>query len=188
MSFIAIYDACVLYPAPVRDLLLEIAGAGLVSAKWTKDIESEWIRNLHANRSDIPIEILQETADQMVEFLPDCLVKNYETLSMELELPDKNDKHVLAAAIKSHAQAIITFNLKDFPEEALRKFDIEPIHPDTFLINQFDLRAGVIVSIVQKIRTRLKKPPMTSRQYLDNLTKVGLPAFSHRIEEFIDVI
>jgi predicted nucleic acid-binding protein len=188
MRFIAVYDACVLYPAPVRDLLLEVAGAGLVSAKWTKEIESEWIRNLHAHRADIPFEVLQETADRMVEFLPDCLVTNYEKLTLKLELPDKSDRHVLAAAIKSHAQAIITFNLKDFPEKALQEFDIEPIHPDTFLINQFDLRAGVVVSIAQKIRTRLKKPPMTTRQYLDNLTKIGLPAFSQKIEEFIDVI
>jgi predicted nucleic acid-binding protein len=188
MRFIAIYDACVLYPAPVRDLLLEVAGAGLITAKWTKEIEAEWIRNLHANRPEIPLEILQETADRMIEFLPDCLVTNYEKLTVGLALPDENDKHVLAAAIKSHAQAIITFNLKDFPEKVLQEFDMEPIHPDTFLINQFDLRAGVVVSIAQKIRISLKKPPMTARQYLDNLTKVGLPAFSQRIEEFIDVI
>jgi predicted nucleic acid-binding protein len=188
MRFIAIYDACVLYPAPVRDLLLEVAGAGLVSAKWTKEIESEWIRNLHANRPDIPLQFLQETADKMIEFLPDCLVKNYTNLSSGLKLPDENDKHVLAAAIKSHAQAIITFNLKDFPEIVLNEFDIEPIHPDTFLINQFDLSPGIVVSIARKIRTSLKKPSMTAQRYLDNLAKVGLPAFAQRIEEFINVI
>lgn len=124
----------------------------------------------------------------MIDFLPDCLVKNYERLCAVLQLPDIKDNHVLAAAIKSHAQAIITFNLKDFPEAVLQEFDIEPIHPDIFLVNQFDLSAGAVVSIVQKIRAALKRPPMTPRQYLDNLAKVGLPAFSQRIEEFIDVI
>jgi predicted nucleic acid-binding protein len=69
----------------------------------------------------------------------DALVTGYQNLSESLVLPDPKDRYVLAAAIVGQADAIVTFNLDDFPEDILRPYAIEAIHPDDFLVCQFDL-------------------------------------------------
>lgn len=105
----------------------------------------------------------------MNERVLDCLVIGYEELEIRDQLPDENDAHVLAAAIKSQSQIIVTFNTKDFPIEVLRKYDIEAQHPDTFLRAQLDLSLPVFLGSVKNIRSRLKNPPMTANQYLFTL-------------------
>jgi hypothetical protein len=85
----------------------------------------------------------------------DCLVEGYEPLEAGLSLPDPDDVHVLAAAIHSNSSAIITFNLRDFPETALEQFGIEAQHPDDFIDCQFDLDAAAVVTAAQACRGRL---------------------------------
>ena len=118
MDFVVVYDACVLYPAPVRDLLMEIAISGLARAKWTERIHQEWMSSLVADRPDIESRI-QQTKKLMDIAIPDALVTHYESLIEGITLPDARDRHVLAAAIKCDARMIITANLKDFPQEYL---------------------------------------------------------------------
>lgn len=113
MAFVVVYDACVLYPAPLRDLLIRLARTGLFRARWTEQILDECFRNLLANRTDLRAEQLNRTRELMVRAVPDCLVTAYEPLIDGLELPDADDRHVLAAAIRSAAQSIVTANLKD---------------------------------------------------------------------------
>lgn len=119
MAFVVLYDANVLYPSALRDLLIRIAQAGLVQAKWTDQIVDEVFRNLTANRPDLDPERLARTRELMNKAVRDCLVTGYEPLIDALELPDPDDRHVLAAAIKARAQVIVTNNLKDFPPRAL---------------------------------------------------------------------
>lgn len=188
MIFVVVYDACVLYPAPLRDILIETAASGLVSAKWTKEIEAEWIRNLLKNRPDLSDTLLQRTADLMVEAVPDSLVTHYTALIEGLQLPDDDDRHALAAAIRANAQVIVTFNLKDFPSETLDEFGIEAVHPDTFLINQLDLSIGAVVSSIKKIRARLKNPEVSPNDYIERLASIGLPGFADRIKEYRELI
>lgn len=177
MGFIAVYDACVLYPAPVRDVLLEVAFADLVSAKWTTEIHSEWVRNLANDREDLTEEALWRHAEKMNRAIPDSLVEGYKPIIEGLELPDPDDRHVLAAAIRCNAQVIVTANIKDFPEKYLADFNIEPVHPDTFLINQFDLSPSRTIICLKNIRARLKKPPYTVEEHLGSLAKNGLTTF-----------
>ena len=110
-----IYDANVLYPAPLRDLLIRVAMAGLVRARWTDAIHEEWIRNLLRNRPDLGAEQLKRTRQLMDRAVPDCLVIGYEGLIDGLRLPDMDDRHVLAAAIHARATLILTLNVRDFP-------------------------------------------------------------------------
>jgi predicted nucleic acid-binding protein len=132
--------------------------AGLFRAKWTDRIQEEWIKNLLLNRSDLKREQLDRTKQLMTQAVPDCLVHDFETLEPSLELPDRNDRYVLAAAIHCKADVIVTFNLKHFPPESLSRFDIEAQHPDEFIHHQFGLNdAGVLVAI-QRCRRRLKAP------------------------------
>ena len=53
----------------------------------------------------------------MDRHFPDALVVGFEPLIDGLTLPDADDRHVLAAAIRGQADVIITQNLKDFPRE-----------------------------------------------------------------------
>lgn len=134
----AVYDANVLYPAPLRDLLIRLAQAGLVRARWTDTIHDEWIRNVLANNPHVTSERLTRTRTLMNEAIRDCLVTGYEDLIASLSLPDADDRHILAAAIRAGAEVIVTYNLADFPAETLSRFDIEALHPDDFLVGLLD--------------------------------------------------
>lgn len=113
-NFTVLYDACVLYPAPLRDLLMHVAVTDLYRAKWTDAIHDEWTRNVLENRPDLKPEQLQRTRELMNAHVRDCLVTGYETLIEAVTLPDPDDRHVLAAAIRAGADLIVTFNLGIF--------------------------------------------------------------------------
>ncbi|BDT70281.1 hypothetical protein os1_44740 [Comamonadaceae bacterium OS-1] len=117
--YTAILDANVLYPQLLRDTLLSLAVARLYHARWTSTIHGEWTRNLLLTRPDLATKLPAVVA-LMNSSVPDCLVTHYEKLAESLELPDPDDRHVLAAAIVGHADAIVTFNTKDFPDTVLQ--------------------------------------------------------------------
>lgn len=91
-----------------------------------------------------------------------------------LRLPDPNDRHVLAAAIRARAQVIVTNNLKDFPLEQLAQWDIEPKSADEFVSDQIDLNAKVVWSCVQQIADTWRNPPGTTDDVLSSLERSGL--------------
>ncbi len=123
-SFIALYDACVLYPAPLRDLLMQLALTDLYQAKWSPMIHEEWMQNLLRNRPDLTRERLERTHERMNSHTRDCLVIGFEDLIDALELPDPGGRHVLAAAIHGRADVIVTCNLPHFPPEHLSRYGI----------------------------------------------------------------
>lgn len=169
-----VYDACVLYPAPLRDLLMQLAIADIFRARWSDQIHEEWIRNVLTNRNDLKREQLERTRDLMDRNVRDCLVDGYQGLISGLSLPDDEDRHVLAAAIHCHADAIVTFNLKDFPDQSLAPYGIEAIHPDDFLANELDLYQPYIRESVRIVRARLKNPVRSVDEYLATLERQGL--------------
>lgn len=173
-QFTALFDACVLYPAPLRDLLMELALTDLFWAKWTNEIHDEWIRNLLKNRPDLTLERLQITRDKMNLHIQDSLVENYQSLIPSLALSDQNDRHVLAAAICARADVIITFNLSDFPPETLAIYGIEAQHPDEFISHLIDLAPPLVYKAIQEIQTRLKNPPYTINELLTTYENLGL--------------
>ena len=118
----AVYDANILYPAPLRDLFIRLAQAGLVRARWTEAIHDEWVRNILKDNPALSPDRLARTRALMNEAVRDCLVTGYEDLIESLSLPDPDDRHVLAAAIRADAEVIVTFNLKDFPEGTLASY------------------------------------------------------------------
>ena len=105
-SFVAVYDACVLYPAPLRDLLLHLALTDLVRARWTERIHDEWIGALLADRADITAAQLARTRSLMDIAIPDAVVTGYEGLIDQLTLPgprrppcpDRRDSHLESIA------------------------------------------------------------------------------------------
>jgi PIN domain len=172
--YTALLDANVLYPAPLRDLLLQLAVADLFRAKWTADIHREWIEALLANEPHRDRARLERTRELMDRSIRDCLVTGYEALIHVLELPDPDDRHVLAAAIVGRCDVIVTQNLKDFPNTALEPYGIDVQHPDEFLWNHLNLAQGLFCGAVRKVRGRLQNPPYSIEQYLEILIRNGL--------------
>jgi hypothetical protein len=174
MAFTVVYDACVLYPAPLRDLLLRAALTNVVRARWSDAILDECFRSILEQRPDLNESALHRTRELMTRAIPDCLIDDYQDLIDGLALPDPDDRHVLAAAIRTGAQAIVTFNLKDFPASALSKYGIEALHPDDFLLDLIDLAPGALCTAVVKQASALRRPSMTTGQLLDTLRALGL--------------
>ena len=174
-TLVAVYDACVLYAAPLRDLLMRVALTGLVQARWSEEIHREWMENLLAQRPDLQRKRVQRTRERMDAALPAALVTGYEPLIDTLTLPDVNDRHVLAAAIHGNAAVIVTFNLSDFPATALSPHGIEALPPDAFLVRLFEMDAEAVGEAARRQREALQNPPKTVEEYLATLEAQGLP-------------
>ncbi len=187
MAFIVLLDANVLYPAPLRDFLVTLSTTGIFAAKWTDQIHDEWTRNLIAKRSELATPV-KRTRQLMNEKIPDSLVTGYESIINGLELPDPDDRHVLAAAIRCSAQIIVTFNLKDFPQERLDPYGIEAMHPDEFVDFQLGLKPGLVIRAAKKQRSRLNKPEKTPQEFLETLASQGLVVTAEKLSEFEDLI
>jgi predicted nucleic acid-binding protein len=184
----AVYDANILYPAPLRDLLIRVAQAGLVRAKWTETIHDEWLRNVLKENPQLSPDRLARTRNLMNEAVRDCLVTDYEDLIDSLTLPDPDDRHVLAAAIRAGAEVIVTYNLKDFPAETLAPFDMEAMHPDDFLVGLLDLAPGAVCAAVKRQREGLRNPPKTAEELLTTLESQGLTQAVARLRPFIELL
>jgi predicted nucleic acid-binding protein len=173
-SFVALLDACVLYPAPLRDLLLRLALTDLFRARWTDRIHDEWVRSLLSRRPDLSRERLQRTRELMDRTVPDCLVTGFEELIESLDLPDPQDRHILAAAIRAQAGVIVTYNIRDFPEDVLDSYGIEVQHPDEFVTHLYDLSPGAVCRAVRGQRQALRNPPVSSSDLLNTFLSLGL--------------
>jgi hypothetical protein len=167
---------------------MQLATADLFRAKWTGEIHNEWVSNLLKNEPERDPAKLARTVQKMNEAVPDCLVTGYEHLIDGIKIPDPGDRHVVAAAIHSRADAIVTFNLRDFPSAALAPLHLESIHPDDFIINQADLSEAALILAAQRIRGRLKKPEMTPTEYLAKLRSNELPKTAEWLGQYAKII
>jgi predicted nucleic acid-binding protein len=169
-----IYDANVLYPAPLRDLLIRLGSARLCRARWTETILDEVFASLVAHRPELSIEALARTRELMCAAVPDCLVLGWEPIVQTLQLPDPDDRHVLAAAIHAGAQVVVTRNLKDFPVKALASFGIEAQHPDEFVLGLVQQRPTDVLEILRQQQNDLRRNPKTIQQLLEIMERQGL--------------
>ncbi|NEV62781.1 PIN domain-containing protein [Thiorhodococcus minor] len=187
-SFTVIYDACLFYPAPLRDLMIRLAQTRRFHARWTEEIQREWLAALLRNRPELDEAKLQRTTTLINQAVPDCLVTGYGHLIDRLSLPDPNDRHVLAAAIRSGAQVIVTTNLKDFPQVALADFDIDARHPDDFILDLADLDPAIVTTSAKLQRAALKHPPLLAETFIDTLRRQGLPGVAGFLQGQIALI
>lgn len=186
-KFSVIYDACVLYPAPLRDSLLRLALTDLFNARWTDHIHAEWMRAL-LREGKFSEEKLIAVRDLMDAHVRDAKVTGYEGLIDSLQLLDANDRHVLAAAICCNADAIVTFNLKDFPEAALAPFGIDVIHPDDFIYYQIDMAPALCCQALRNQRLILRNPALSVDEFLAVLQKQQLPETVSKLREYIEFL
>jgi predicted nucleic acid-binding protein len=184
----AVYDANVLYPAPLRDPFMRLARAGLVRARWTDAIHDERVRNVLKDNPAVSADRLARTRTLMNEAVRDCLVTGYENLVEAQALPDADDRHVLAAAVRASAEVIVTFNLKDFPAGVLAAYNVEAVHPDDFLVSLFDAAPGPVCAAVKRQREGLRNPPKTAEELLATLESQGLVQTIARLRSFAEVL
>ena len=173
-------DANVLFPFRKRDILLRFHHAGLFRARWTERILDEWTRNLLDQKPHLERSVRSQR-HAMREHFQEALVTEYEQLIGTLELPDANDRHVLAAAIRCSAQHIVTDNLADFPAAVLGRFDIEAVDADEFLSRTFDLYPSEALDVLRTLREAYTNPPFAPLEFVRDLTAKGLPRLAARI-------
>jgi predicted nucleic acid-binding protein len=173
MSVVALYDANALYPSTLRDLLIRIFHADLARPRWSHRILDECFAALHRNRPDIPVAALERLRRLMIAAVRDCMVENYEELIPALTLPDPDDRHVLAAAIRADAKVIVTANLRDFPDSALRPWQITAVLPDDFLLERVGADRAAVWECVEQIAASRRRPPETPEDVLTQLERCG---------------
>lgn len=186
--YTVVYDACVLYPAPLRSFLMYLAVTDLYRARWSNLIHEEWIGNLLEQRPDLTREQLLRVRDLMNQHVRGSLVESFEPLIHSVELPDQGDRHVVACAIHCGAEAIVTFNLKDFPVACLDRYGIRAVHPDDFLLDMLDLNASKVIEAARNHRASLKNPPFTQDEYFDCLQKQRLPQMVSQLRQYAAII
>lgn len=172
VKFKAVLDTNVIYPIIIRDLLFWFAYYELYTPKWGNTIFKEWKEVMI--RKGITKEEAEKRVQRANSAFPDALVANYESLIANLILPDENDKHVLAAAIKSNSDIIVTNNLKDFPEEYLNSFSIKAKSADDFLTDIIDLNQDIAIKAFKEMVLNRKNPSMNEFEVLESLRKVEL--------------
>ena len=173
MAFVVVYDSCVLYPNVVRDLLIRVAQAGMVQAKWTDQILDEMSRALRENRGTDQAK-LERLRGLMNASIRDVRVAGHESLIDAVKLPDQDDRHVLAAAIKARAQVIVTDNRKHFPAAVLAEWDIEAKSADAFVLDLLGLDDRIVYACVSGIAESRRHPPETVDDVLNHMERSGL--------------
>lgn len=172
VRFTAVLDTNVIYPLVSRDLLFWFAFYELYTPKWSAHIFDEWKAVMM--RKGVPEEEAVRRVEKAAAAFPDALVKNYEPLIKSLELPDEDDRHIMAAAIKVNANVIVTNNLKDFPEEYLQTFGLTAKSTDDFLTDLIDLNNEQAVAAFREMVLNKKNPPLDEYEVLEQLRKIGL--------------
>lgn len=182
--YTALLDANVLVPIRLTDLFVQLAVDDLFRAKWSQDIHREWMKTVRRLYPDISLERLERRRAQMDTETRDTLVDGYEIIINSLNLPDEDDRHVLAAAITGRCDVIVTYNLEDFPKVELSKHNIEAQHPDVFLANHLDLFPGKFCAAVRKIRRRHIRKKLNVDEYLVSLAELELVATVANLRQY----
>ena len=174
-TFGAVFDANVLYGSRIRSLLMELAMSGLFRPHWSDDIHKEWMEAV-SQKIGIPVERLEATRIAMDNAVPDARVTGYEGLITALTLPDPDDRHVLAVAIRASASAIVTFNDKDFPADVLKPYGLHTRHPDMFIRDVDGIDPGVVADAARADLAHYQNPPLSIDDYIEGIRAAGLPA------------
>lgn len=185
---IVFLDASVLYPALLRNILMHLAVADLFQPRWSERVREEWIAALLKVRPDLTRERLLRVRALMEAHVGNALISGYERLIGRLNLPDPDDRHVLAAAIHGGAALILTANLRDFPRAVLAGHGIAAQHPDAFLFDQFTNNREAVLNAIRTLRLDLKNPPRTAAELLVKMERQNLAASAAALRLFADAL
>jgi predicted nucleic acid-binding protein len=175
MTYAVVLDTCVLFGGHLRDTLLRMAEQGLFRPLWSEHILAELESNL------VERGVQSAKAERIVTLMrthfEDALVDGYEPLIESME-NDAKDRHVLAAAVRANAAAIVTNNVKDFPPASTAPYRIAVVTADEFLIDQLDLEPGVVMRVLEQQSAAHKRPPYQVQGLLSYLERAGVRNFA----------
>ena len=150
-------------------------------ARWTDEIIDETVRTLQNK-----LKRTKEQTDRLVSELrahfPDAWVEQGYCELIPLMTNQEKDRHVLAAAVKTPCEVVVTFNLKHFPEAALKPFGIEAKHPDEFLIDLYHLNGEMVVHELHEQGAALRTP-RTINQILVSLETCKCTQFAQLVRQ-----
>lgn len=172
VRFKAVLDTNVIFPVVIRDLLFWFAHYELYTPKWSAHIFDEWGSVMR--RKGVAEKEATKRIKKANFAFPDALVQNYGSLIEHLQLPDPRDRHVLAAAIKTNANVIVTHNLKDFPEDYLDSFGLKAKSADDFLTDIIDLNQDQAITAFKEMVLNRRNPAMNDFEVLDSLRRSEL--------------
>lgn len=176
--YTALLDACVLVPVALADTLLRLAEHGLYRPLWSERILDETTSAIERVHPDLADGRARRRATAMTAAFPDALVTGWEPLVDGITLPDPDDRHVVAAAVRGRADAIVTANLRDFPDHAVRGLGISVQSPDLFLLDQLDLAPTATITALHDQARATRRPPITPETLLAHLAACGAPRFA----------
>jgi hypothetical protein len=182
---VVVFDACILYPFHLRNVVVQAAVDRLVEARWTDAIHEEWIRNLAAATPAVSIERLQITRQLMNDALPMATVSGYERHISAVKLPDPDDRHAVAAGVAADASLILTWNLGDFPPRELKKVGLRRETPDAFLAGLYDEIPELTVGSLANARRNLKKSRVSASDFIDILNNQNLGRLAKRMQNHL---
>lgn len=176
--FSAFLDACVLVPIALADTLLRLAEADLYRPLWSVRVLDEMVSAIEAVHPNLADGAAKARGDAMQAAFDDACVTGWESLESGITIPDPNDRHVVAAALRGRADLIVTANLRDFPSVMLRSVGLEVQHPDDFLLNQLDLEPDFTMATLHRQAAATRRPAITTPVLLGHLAKCGVPRFA----------
>lgn len=185
--FVVVLDANVLYPFRTRDALLRFAEAGLFRARWSERIQAEWKTALLRSKPDTEASLDAQIA-AMHRAFPEACVTGAEGLIDSLNLPDPEDRHVLATAIRAGAEHIVTENLRDFPADALQQYGITAVSADDFLSSTFELYPAEALAAMRTMRNEYRNPAFSTDAFIFDLQAKGLPKLASMLKPHIDLL
>lgn len=168
-ALVAVYDACILHSEPLRDFMVQLSLSDAMRVHWSNQIHDEWQRSVRRRKPEIEQAKLDRVRALMDKANPGGLVEGYESFIDTLTLPDPNDRHVLAAAIKIKADYIVTTNMRHFPQTSLEPYGIIPLHPDDFVLCILSSYPEDVYKTAKFCRARRKNPPCTAEEYIKML-------------------
>lgn len=180
--FTAILDACVLADVFKRNLLLHLAEAELFRPRWSPEILDETERAI--------LKITKGEADgtkqraAIERAFRDACVTGYDALIPAVTLPDADDRHVLAAAIHTNAQVLVTDNLKDFPPDELGKFGVELKSSDEFISDTITLHEQTAFGALKTMRVGYQNPALSTGKIIQFAESRGLMTTALLLKEY----
>ena len=189
--YTAFIDACALVGVLKRNVLLSLAEAEFFRLAWSHEVLAETeraITRLLAQRGVIePAKIAHLQIARMMTAFPDACVENYEALNT-IVLPDPGDLHVVSAAIKAQASAIVTDNIADFPRKLLAQFDLEIKSSDDFIADTISLDVPRAIFALRTMRLRFKSPVLTGPVLLEKMKAARLKKTIALLQGHIDLL
>lgn len=174
-----------LVPVTLADTLLRVAERGLYRPLWSTRIIGEATDAILEIHTDMPSAAAYRRFEAMNAAFEDAMVEGWEHLESSIALPDSDDRHVVAAALRGRADAIVTANIRDFPAFVMDTLGVAVVAPDDFLLDQLDLAPKIVIDALREQAAHTRRPPLTPTDLLARLARAGVPAFADEVSRRI---